>query len=385
MHYTFAHMKVGVPRETTVGETRVALIPASVPALKKAGLDVIVETGAGTAAGFPDEQYQAQGASITRRSDVFSTADIILQVRSAPGEPALLRSQQTVIGFADPLGSPAAIGSLAKSGANLFSMELMPRITRAQTMDALSSMATIAGYKGVLLAAVALPRMFPMLMTAAGTVSPAHVFIVGAGVAGLQAISVARRLGAKVEAYDVRPAAKEQVLSMGAKFVELPMETADSEDKGGYAKAQDEAFYRRQREMMLKVVAHSDVVVTTALIPGRPAPKLITAEMVEAMAPGSVVVDLAAERGGNCELTQPDQTVVHKGVTIIGPSNPATLVPYHASQMYSKNIVTFLLHLLGKEGAKEATLPINTEDEITRETLLTRGGDVVHPRVKELL
>jgi NAD(P) transhydrogenase subunit alpha len=252
-------------------------------------------------------------------------------------------------------------------------------------MDALSSMATISGYKGVLLAAVALPRMFPMMMTAAGTVSPARVFVVGAGVAGLQAIAVARRLGAKVEAYDVRPAVKEQVQSLGAKFVELPIEAQDAEDKGGYAVAQDESFYRRQREMMIKVVAGSDVVVTTALIPGRPAPTLITTEMVEAMAPGSVVIDLAAERGGNCELTRPDETVVHRGVTIIGPSNPAALVPYHASQMYSMNISTFLLHLLGKEGAAQPALPIDMADEITRETLLTREGQVVHPRVRELL
>ena len=264
-------------------------------------------------------------------------------------------------------------------------MELMPRITRAQSMDALSSMATIAGYKGVLLAADALPRMFPMLMTAAGTISAARVFIMGAGVAGLQAISAARRLGAKVEAYDVRPAVKEQVQSLGAKFVELPLEAADAEDKGGYAKAQDESFYRRQREMMLKVVASSDVVITTALIPGKRAPILVTREMVEAMAPGSVVVDLAAERGGNCELTRPDEVVSHQGVTILGPSNPPALVPYHASQMYSKNITTFLLHLLGKDGAQQPSLSLSTSDEITRETLLTLGGDVVHARVKELL
>jgi NAD(P) transhydrogenase subunit alpha len=264
-------------------------------------------------------------------------------------------------------------------------MELMPRITRAQSMDALSSMATIAGYKGVLLGANALPRMFPMLMTAAGTISAAHVFVMGAGVAGLQAISVARRLGARVEAYDVRPAVKEQVQSLGAKFVELPLESADAEDKGGYAKAQDESFYRRQREMMLKVVAASDVVITTALIPGKRAPILITREMVEAMAPGSVVVDLAAERGGNCELTKADETVVHRGVTILGPSNPPALVPYHASQMYSRNITTFLSHLLGKEGAKQPSLALSTDDEITRETLLARGGEVIHPRVRELL
>jgi NAD(P) transhydrogenase subunit alpha len=246
-------------------------------------------------------------------------------------------------------------------------------------------MATIAGYKGVLLAAMASPRMFPMLMTAAGTISSAHVFVVGAGVAGLQAIATARRLGAKVEAYDVRPAVKEQVQSLGAKFVELPIESADAEDKGGYAKAQDESFYKRQREMMLKVVAASDVVITTALIPGKRAPILLTTEMVEAMPSGSVIVDLAAERGGNCELTRPDQSVVHRGVTILGPSNPPALAPYHASQMYSRNIITFLTHLLGKTGAQQSTMPIDTADEITRETLLTRDGDVVHPRVRELL
>ncbi len=377
-------MRVGIPQESLPGETRVAVIPAAVPGLLKAGLDVLVEQGAGTSAGFPDEAYRAAGATMASRADVFA-ADIILQVRATPVEAGRLRTAQAVIGFADPLGAPPAISEAAATGATLLSMELMPRITRAQSMDALSSMATIAGYKGVLLAANALPRMFPMLMTAAGTISPARVFIVGAGVAGLQAIATARRLGAKVESYDVRPAVKEQVESLGARFVELPLDAADSEDKGGYAKAQDEAFYRRQREMMLNVVASSDVVITTALIPGKKAPTLLTAEMVEAMAPGSVIVDLAAERGGNCELTRADETVVHRGVTIVGPSNPPALVPYHASQMYSKNITTFLMHLLGRDGAAQPSLPINLEDEITRETLLTRGGGVVHPRVKELL
>jgi len=376
-------MRVGVPKESAPSETRVALIPSGVGTLAKAGLTVLVEHDAGLAAGFTDAAYTAQGATIVSRSEALE-AEIILQIRSIPPGNGL-RTGQTVIGFADPLGSPQAIRDAATSGAAFLSMELMPRITRAQSMDALSSMATIAGYKGVLLAANQLPRMFPMLMTAAGTVSPARVFIVGAGVAGLQAISAARRLGARVEAYDVRPAVKEQVQSLGAKFVELPLESADAEDKGGYAKAQDESFYRRQREMMLKVVAGSDVVITTALIPGKRAPILLTTEMVEAMQPGSVVVDLAAERGGNCELTRPDEIVSHKGVTIIGPSNPPALVPYHASQMYSKNITTFLLHLLGKEGAKQPSLPLNAEDEITRETLLTRDGTVVHPRVKELL
>jgi NAD(P) transhydrogenase subunit alpha len=377
-------MKVGIPRETWPGETRVAVVPAAVAGLVKAGLEVLVEQGAGTTAGFLDEAYRAQGAAVASRADVFKSSDILLQVRATPGDPALLRSGQTVVGFADPLGAPQAIRSFAATGATLFSMELMPRITRAQSMDALSSMATIAGYKAVLLAATTLPRMFPMLMTAAGTVSPARVFVMGAGVAGLQAISTARRLGAKVEAYDVRPAVKEQVQSLGAKFVELPLESSDAEDKGGYAKAQDEAFYKRQREMMLKVVAASDVVITTALIPGKPAPILLTTEMVEAMAPGSVIVDLAAERGGNCELTKPDETVVHRGVTILGPSNPPALVPYHASQMYSKNITTFLAHLLGKDGAAQPALAVNPDDEITRETLLTRGGAVVHPRVRDL-
>ena len=377
-------MKVGIPKETWPGEMRVAVIPAAIPGLLKAGLEVAIETGAGTSAGFTDDMYRAQGATLVSRSDLFKSSDIVLQVRAIPADTSSLRTGQTVIGFADPLGAPEAIRNLAPTGINLFSMELMPRITRAQSMDALSSMATIAGYKAVLLAATTLPRMFPMLMTAAGTISPARVFIMGAGVAGLQAISTARRLGAKVEAYDVRPAVKEQVQSLGARFVELPLESEDAEDKGGYAKAQDENFYKRQREMMLKVVAASDVVITTALIPGKRAPILLTTEMVEAMAPGSVVVDLAAERGGNCELTKPDQAVTHNGVSILGPSNPPAMVPYHASQMYSKNITTFLAHLLGKDGAKEPALLINPDDEITRETLLTRGGAVVHARVRDL-
>jgi NAD(P) transhydrogenase subunit alpha len=378
-------MKVGVPRETWPGEQRVAITPSAAAALKKSGIDVVVEQDAGLAAGFPSEAYEQAGAATLARDAVFSSADIILQVRSVPPDAGRLRKGQAVIGFADPLGEPDAIRVLAQAGVTAFSMELMPRITRAQSMDALSSMATIAGYKGVLLAANHLPRMFPMLMTAAGTLTAARVFIVGVGVAGLQAIATAKRLGARVEAYDVRPAVKEQVLSLGARFVEMPLETADSEDKGGYAKAQDETFYRRQRELMLKVVAGSDVVITTALIPGKKAPILVTAEMVEGMAPGSVVVDLAAERGGNVELTRADEVVVHKGVTILGPSNPPSLVPNHASQMYSKNITTFLSHLLGKEGAKKPALELDLSDEITRETLLTRDGDVVHARVKDLL
>jgi NAD(P) transhydrogenase subunit alpha len=377
-------MRIGVPKESWPGEARVALVPSGIAPLTKAGLQIAVEHDAGLRAGFPDEAYHAQGAAIVSRNELFQTCEIVLQVRAIPADSEL-RSGQTAIGFADPLGAPQAIKEVAGTGVTMFSMELMPRITRAQSMDALSSMATIAGYKGVLLAANALPRMFPMLMTAAGTISPARVFIVGAGVAGLQAIASARRLGAKVEAYDVRPAVKEQVQSLGARFVELPLESQDAEDKGGYAKAQDESFYKRQREMMLKVVAASDVVITTALIPGKRAPILLTTEMVEAMPSASVVVDLAAERGGNCELTRPDETVVHGGVTVLGPSNPPALVPYHASQMYSKNITTFLAHLLGKDGASKAALAVDVEDEITRETLIVHQGSVVHARVRDLL
>jgi H+-translocating NAD(P) transhydrogenase subunit alpha len=396
-------MRIGVPKETFPGEIRVALVPAALAPLKNTGAAIAIERGAGEAAGFLDAAYTAAGAEIVSRDDVFATSDVLLQVRTPPANPdqgradlARIRRDQVLIGFAEPLSAPDETRAIAERGATLFAMELMPRITRAQSMDALSSMATIAGYKAVLLAASTLPRMFPMLMTAAGTVAPARVFIMGAGVAGLQAISAARRLGAKVEAYDVRPAVKEQVQSLGAKFVEVPLETAGAEDKGGYATAQDEAFYRRQREVMQKVVAANDVVITTALVPGRKAPILVTEQMVAGMQPGSVIVDLAAERGGNCELTEPDRTVVKRRVTIIGPTNLPATVPYHASQMYAKNITTFLLHLLnagpktpGAPGgaplaASTRSLAIDTNDEITRETLVTRGGEIVHPRVKPL-
>jgi NAD(P) transhydrogenase subunit alpha len=376
-------LKIGVVNERWPGEHRVAMIPAGAGTLLKAGLEVLIETGAGVMAGFPDAAYATAGGIVTSRSAVLEAADVLLTVRALPADPGWRRGQ-VVIGFADPLGTPEALPDVARRGVSLLSMELMPRITRAQSMDALSSMATVAGYKAILLAANALPRLFPMMMTAAGTLAPAKVFIMGAGVAGLQAIASARRLGAKVEAYDVRPAVKEQVQSLGARFVELPLDAADAEGAGGYARTQDETFYRRQREMMLRVVADSDVVVTTALVPGQRAPILLTREMVEAMQPGSVVVDLAAERGGNCELTRPDEDVVHHGVRIIGPSNPAALVPYHASQMYSKNITTFLLHLLTRTDAGPA-LTLDSQDEIVRETLLTANGAVVHPRVQALL
>jgi NAD(P) transhydrogenase subunit alpha len=388
-------MKLGVPAETFPGERRVAIVPAVVPSLEKLGLDVVVERGAGDAAGFPDSAY-AGHATLGSRADVFQ-CDIVATVRTPGANPAngssdlpLLRPGQLLIGFAEPLTAVSAARAVADRGAVLMAMELVPRITRAQSMDALSSMATIVGYKAVLLAATTLPRMFPMLNTAAGTVAAARLFVVGAGVAGLQAIATARRLGARVEAYDVRPAVKEQIQSLGARFVELPIEVANAQDKGGYATAQDESFYGRQREMMMKTVANTDVVITTAAIPGRKAPVLVTAEMVAAMPPGSVIVDLAAERGGNCELTVADETVVRHGVTILGPTNLASSVPYHASQMYARNVVTLVQHLVHREKGPDGKatgaprLTLNMDDEITKEIVVTHDGSVVHPRVREL-
>jgi NAD(P) transhydrogenase subunit alpha len=376
-------MIVGVPRETYPGERRVALVPGVLPQLAKAGAEVIVEAGAGEAAGYPDAAYVEAGARIEPdRAVVFKTAGAILQVlchgandRTGRADLPLLRPEQVLIGFLRPLGSTQTVREIAATGATAFAVELMPRITRAQAMDALSAMSTVAGYSAVLRAAVLLPRMFPMLMTAAGTITPARVLVVGAGVAGLQAIATAKRLGAVVSAYDVRPAAREQVASVGGRFVELSLETTDAEDARGYARARDETFYQRQRELMARVVTASDVVIATAVVPGRAAPVLVTADMVAAMAPGSVIVDLAAERGGNCELTRAGETVVAHGVTIVGAVNLAGTVPYHASQMYARTVVAFLLHLI-KDGAIDAA----REDEIIRETLVTRGGEVVHPR-----
>ena len=381
-------MIVGVPKEIHPGERRVALVPAVLPALARAGCEVVVESGAGAAAGYPDDAYTERGARIApSRDEVFGAAAVILQVRAYGANPEtgkadlkLLRNGQLVIGHFEPLTSAAAAREVASTGAILFALELLPRISRAQSMDVLSSMATIAGYKAVLLAAGTLPRMFPMMMTAAGTVAPARVFILGAGVAGLQAIATARRLGGVVVAYDVRPDVKEQVESLGAKFVDLPVEAGDAQGRGGYAKAQDESFYRTQREVMTRVVRQSDVVITTAAVPGRKAPLLITSEMVAGMAPGSLIVDLAAERGGNCQLTRPGETVVEHGVTILGPVNLPSTVPYHASQMYAKNISSFLLHLV-----KEGRVVLDLEDEITRETLVTQSREVVHPGVREAL
>ena len=379
-------MIIGIPKESFPGERRVAMVPSVVPSLTKAGFEVAIEAGAGVSAGYLDKDYADKGARILpSRAEVFKTADVVVQVlcygsndKTGKDDVALYRSGQFLVGFLRPMGALETLKDIAAKGVASFSVELMPRITRAQSMDALSSMATASGYKAVLLAADTLPKLCPMLTTAAGTITPARILIVGAGVAGLQAIATARRLGAVVSAYDVRPAVKEQVQSLGGRFVELPLEAKDAQDARGYATAQDETFYRRQRELLGRVVAESDVVITTAVVPGKAAPILVTEDMVKGMAPGSVIVDLAAERGGNCELTRAGEVVVRHNVTIVGLINLASAVPYHASQMYARNISTFLVHLL-KGGKPE----LNLEDEITRETLITRGGEIVHGRVRE--
>jgi H+-translocating NAD(P) transhydrogenase subunit alpha len=379
---------IGVPKEIYPGERRVALTPAVLPLLAKAGFQVVVEQGAGAAAGYPDAQYQEKGAKVLPdRPSVFSQADIIVQVlahgandKNGASDLALLRPGQVLIGFLRPLGSAETVQQIAQTGATSFAVELIPRTTRAQSMDALSSMASIAGYKAVLIVADALPRMFPMMTTAAGTITPAKILVIGVGVAGLQAIATARRLGSVVSAYDVRPAVKEQVQSLGARFVELPLETQDAQDARGYAKAQDEAFYAKQRELLGRTIAENDAVITTAVVPGKKAPVLVTAQMVQGMAPGSVILDLAAERGGNCELTRPDEAVLEHGVTIIGPINLASGVPYHASQMYAKNLTSFLTNLV-----KDGQIRSPESDDIIRDTLLTQGGEVVNARVREML
>ncbi len=378
---------VGVPRETFPGERRVAITPRQCEQLRKSGIEVLIENDAGAEAGFADDLYVARGARFGDRATVFQQADVIAQVRCLGANPdagrsdlSMIRPGQAFIGFGEPLTALKENADLARTGASVFALELMPRITRAQSMDALSAMATVSGYRAVLLGATQLAKMFPMLMTAAGTVTPAKVFVLGAGVAGLQAIATARRLGAVVCAYDVRAAVKEQVESVGAKFVVLDMGAASAEGTGGYAKAMDEEFYRRQRQLLTQVLREQDVVITTAAVPGRKAPILITREMVEAMCSGSVVVDIAAERGGNCEVTRPGETIVHGGVTVMGPLNVPSAVPYHASQMLSSNISAFL-RLLVPNG----NLTIDIGDQIIRETLVTHEHSVVHPRIAELL
>jgi NAD(P) transhydrogenase subunit alpha len=377
---------IGVPRETFPGETRVALVPAVVATLVKSGAQVVVERGAGEASGYSDAAFESKGAVLAARDDVFARATIVAQVRAAGANPAgrddarRYRRGQIVVAMVDPLGEPESVREFAATGALLFALELVPRITRAQSMDVLSSMANIAGYKAVLMAADALPRMFPMMMTAAGTITPARVFIVGAGVAGLQAIATAKRLGAIVSAYDVRAAVKEQINSLGAKFVELPVEAGDAQDKGGYARELGEEFYRKQRELMARVVAESDVVVTTAAIPGKKSPVLITRDMVEKMAPGSVVVDLAAERGGNVDVTRAGETVDVGGVRVIGAVNLPASMPFHASQMYARNVAAFVQNMI-----KDGAVAVSMDDEIVRDSLVARDGDVVSPALRERL
>jgi NAD(P) transhydrogenase subunit alpha len=374
-------MIIGVPVELYPNEQRVALVPSTLPALTKAGLKILVEGGAGAKAGFPDSAYQEQGASIAPdQKQLYSQADVIIQLHGFDKsvDLSIYRKKQIVIGLLDPLGNSAPFAKLAQNGVVTFALELVPRISRAQTMDALSSMATIAGYKAVLLAADASKKMFPMMITAAGTITPARVFVIGAGVAGLQAIATAKRLGAVVQAYDVRPAVKEQVESLGAQFVELPLEAA--EGSGGYAKEMDENFYKKQREMMKKVLAESDVTITTAAVPGKKAPILISKEMVGAMRSGSVIVDIAAETGGNCELTKPGENVHVDGISILGPVNLPSTIPFHASQMYAKNVVAFLQMLF-----KNGELNLDLEDPVIRDTLVTYDEKVFNPRVNEAL
>lgn len=382
-----ASLTVGVPKETYAGERRVALIPSSIAPLTKAGLRVIIESSAGAEAGFPDQDYLAAGATIGSRVEVFGSSDVIFSVRTAganriavQADLDLFRSGQWLVGLCDPFSEPNLIMTLAGKGVSCFALELLPRITRAQSMDVLSSMASIAGYKAVLLAAERLPRMFPMMMTAAGTIAPAKVFIMGVGVAGLQAIATARRLGAVVKAYDIRPEVKDEVLSLGAKFVELDLKTDNTSGGGGYARQMDEEFYRRQRELLTSVIAESDVVITTAAVPGKKAPMLVSSEMVRRMPRRSLLIDLAAEQGGNCELTRPNETVLENDVSVVGCVNLPATVPFHASQMYARNLSTFLLSQV-KNGQKS----LNRSDDLVSSTLVTHEGQVVHAKIREVL
>ncbi len=369
---------IGVVREQRPGEDRVAMTPAAVGALLKAGARVLVEQGAGEPAGFPDQAYLDKGAQVVGRAEALA-ARVLIRVQVDEDAVATTHAGQIVIGLATPLAAPKVVSEIAERGATLFAMELVPRTSRAQAMDALSSQANIAGYKAVLLAAGALPKMCPMLTTAAGTIPPAKVLVVGAGVAGLSAIATARRLGALVEAYDVRPAVKEEVESLGARFVELPLETGqEGGGSGAYAQQLSEDALRRQRELLTKTVASSDVVITTAQVQGANAPVIVTADMVDQMAPGSVIVDLAAEQGGNCEVTVAGQTVDHGGVHVIGPVNVPATIPTHASLMYAKNVAN-LLQLMLHNGS----IDVDVDDDIVRDTLVARDGEIVHTRVRE--
>ncbi len=378
-------MIVGVPTEIAAGERRVALTPHDVEILRGISLEVKLQAGAGAAAGFDDDAYRSAGASIEQGPKAVLAADLVLKVRAprpredGSHEVDLLHKGASLVGFLRPLDEPETARRLAVQGVTAFAMELMPRISRAQSMDALSSMSTIAGYRAVIIAAHALPKIFPMLVTAAGTIQPARVFVIGAGVAGLQAIATARRLGAVVEAYDTRPAAAEQIASIGGRVVDLNLDAGDAEDAGGYARAQSEDFYERQRAELGKRMAKSDIVIATALVPGQRAPLLIDEAAVRAMSPGSVIVDLAAELGGNCELTQPDREVVAHGVHIIPGLDLPSEIPADASQMYAKNLTTFVKHL-----APEGELVLDLEDEITSGAMLTHEGEITNERVRHL-
>lgn len=376
-------MKLAVPKETFPGERRVALVPSALKPLQRIGIEVLIESGAGQEAGYSDNLYVEAGAKIASKSECYD-ADIVAHVRclgANKGEDlGSYREGQIVIGMCDPLGAADSVKSAADKGISLLALEMIPRITRAQSMDVLSSMACVAGYRAVVLAAVELPKMFPLMMTAAGTLSPARAFVIGAGVAGLQAIATAKRLGAVVQAYDVRPAVREQVESLGGKFVELELETGTSEDKGGYAKAMGEDFYKKQRELMASVVSESDIVITTAAIPGRESPLLITEDAVKGMPDGGVIVDLAAERGGNCESSEADKRIVAHGVTILGPTNLPSEIPNHASQMFSKNVTTLVQHLVNDEA-----INFDLNDEITAGTLAAHDKEVLHPRIRDIL
>lgn len=374
-------MRVVVPKESRPGERRVALVPEAIGKLRELGLDVTVQSGAGDAAGFVDAAYRDAGADVAADpAGLLAQGDIVVRVRppaheGTGSEVAGMRQGAVVIGFLQPLTSPALLRALADGGITSFALELVPRITRAQRMDALSSQATVAGYKAVLVAGAASGKFFPMLMTAAGTVPPARVLVLGAGVAGLQAIATARRLGAVVQGFDIRPEVKEQVESLGAQWVGVQMQEAVG--AGGYAKEVSQDAQERLHEHLHKLVAEADVVITTAQIPGRPAPTLITQRMVDAMRPGSVVVDLAAESGGNCEGTRAGEDVQRNGVSILGPIELAATLPYHASQMYSRNVLALLQHLV-----KDGELNLDLEDEITKGCLVTHGGEVVHERAR---
>ncbi|HEY7213649.1 MAG TPA: Re/Si-specific NAD(P)(+) transhydrogenase subunit alpha [Thermoanaerobaculia bacterium] len=381
-------VKVFTPRERRPGETRVAATPETVRRMAKLGLEVVVEAGAGAAALFGDADFEAAGARLAADPvEAWSSADVVLKVTppdafaGLPGHEAeRLKSGAVLIGFLAPHRSLDAVRLLAAGGVTSFALELLPRVTRAQPMDALSSQASIAGYKAVLLAAWRLPKYLPLLMTAAGTIKPARVVVMGAGVAGLQAIATAKRLGAVVEVSDVRPAVKEQVESLGGRFIELPL-AESGEGQGGYAREMGEDFLRRQREIVQRHLAAADAVITTALVPGKPAPRLVTAEMVRAMRPGAVVVDLAVEQGGNCELSQADREVMENGVLILGPSNLPAAMPHDASLLYARNVFALLQLLLDKEGR----LAPDLSDEILAGALLTHGGQVVHKPTAERL